>query len=94
MSKIIFTLLVSNLCFTTLQSAEHREAKELFIDAKCMSCHNDRDFTPKEKMQDYKTLHKAVNACRYANNIEWFDDESVQVTKYLNHKYYKFEVKD
>ncbi len=45
-------------------------------------------------MQDYKKLHKAVDACRFANDAEWFDDESEVVVEYLNDKYYKFKVKE
>ena len=85
-------LLISVLIFNVLLFAEHEDAKELFEEADCMSCHNGEDFQKrKDKVYDFKKLHKAVNTCRFANEAEWFDDESLDVSKYLNAKYYKFK---
>ncbi len=72
--------------------AEHEDAKELFSDAACMECHNNEDFVPKkDKVTDFKKLRKSVDACRFSNEAEWFDDESLDVSKYLNQKFYKFK---
>jgi len=85
-------LLISFLFSPILLLAEHEEAKELFEDAACMECHNNEDFTPKKtKVSNFKKLSKAVDACRYSNEVEWFDDESHEVSKYLNHMYYHFK---
>ena len=58
MSKLIFTLLIAHICFTTLLSADHEDAKELFSDAECMSCHNSQDFSPKQKCKIIKNFIK------------------------------------
>jgi len=85
-------LLISILFSNVLLFAEHEDAKELFSEADCMSCHNGEDFQKrKDKVHNFKKLHKAVNACRFANEAEWFDDESLDVSRYLNAKYYKFK---
>ncbi|MDF1876989.1 hypothetical protein JHD47_04070 [Sulfurimonas sp. SAG-AH-194-L11] len=85
-------LLISSLLFTTTLFSQHQEAKELFTDAECMSCHNNEDFVPREKkVHNFKKLSKAVDACRFNNEAGWFDDESLDVSKYLNHKFYKFK---
>ena len=87
-------LLISIIFSNVLLFSEHEEAKELFNDAACMDCHNSEDFANrKEKINDFSKLHKAVNSCRFANEAEWFDDESLDVSKYLNAKYYKFKEK-
>ena len=91
MLKIYLPILLSFLCFSTQLSADHEEGEELFHDASCMSCHNDEDFGAKKKIQGFKKLYKAVDACRFANDAEWFDDESAEVAEYLNDKYYKFD---
>ncbi len=86
--------LTSLLLLTPSLFADVEEGKELFHDADCMSCHNNEDFSPKErKATDYRKLHMAVDACRFANDADWFDDESDSVTEYLNKKYYNFKKK-
>ncbi len=85
-------LLISFLFCNTLLMAKYEEAKELFDDAACMECHNNEDFVPKKgKVTDFKKLCKTVDACRFSNEVEWFDDESHEVSEYLNHKFYKFK---
>jgi len=87
-------LLISIIFSNILLFAEHEDAKELFNDAACMDCHNDEDFANrKNKINNFAKLHKAVDACRFGNEAEWFDDESMDVSKYLNAKYYKFKEK-
>ncbi|MEA1982222.1 MAG: hypothetical protein U9N39_01655, partial [Campylobacterota bacterium] len=57
-----------------------------------MDCHNDKDFVPREKkVNNFKKLNNAVDACRFGNNADWFDDESMSVSKYLNAKFYHFK---
>jgi len=86
---LLISLLLSNVALF----ADFEDGKELFNDAKCMECHNDEDFTPKKKLSNFKKLHQSVDACRFDNDADWFDDESMDVTKYLNHKYYHFKAK-
>ena len=86
--------LSSLLLLSSSLSADYEDAKELFKDADCMSCHNNEDFSPKEKkVTNFRKLHMAVDACRFANDADWFDDESQEVTEYLNDKYYHFKKK-
>jgi len=89
LNKLLLTsLLLSNV----LLMADMEEAQELFNDAACMDCHNNEDFAPKkDKVTNFKKLCKSVDACRFSNEVEWFDDESLEVSDYLNHKFYKFK---
>lgn len=90
-SKLHISLLALFFC-STLLLAEHEDAKELFNDAACMDCHNNEDFKArKNKVNSFAKLHAAVDACRFSNEAEWFDDESEDVSKYLNAKFYKFK---
>jgi len=85
---LIISCLLSNLVL----SAQYQEAKELFEEATCMECHNDEDFVAKKgKVHNFKQLSQSVDACRFDNDTDWFDDESLDVSKYLNHKFYKFK---
>lgn len=88
-------LIISCLLSSITLYAQYSDAEELFDDASCMSCHDEMDFVPKAgKVDSFKGLIRVVNACRFANDITWFDDESLDVVRYLNHKYYKFEEKE
>ncbi|RUM63329.1 MAG: hypothetical protein DSZ04_05870 [Sulfurimonas sp.] len=87
-------LIISWLLSSISLFAQYQEAEELFDDASCMSCHTEVDFSPKiGKVDNFKKLTQVVDACRFSNDITWFDDESLDVAKYLNHLYYKFKEK-
>ncbi len=80
------------LMLNTLLSAQDENGAQLFNDAKCMRCHSSTHFKPKEeKVSSFVKLQKSVNACALNTNTAWFDDETMQVVHYLNHKYYKFK---
>jgi len=90
--KLLISLLL--ILFTTQLSADEEEAAEMFKEAQCMSCHNKEDFSPEQrKRKNFNQLHNSVKACQLANDAEWFDDETKEVAKYLNKKYYNYEEK-
>ncbi len=73
----------------------HEDGEELFNDSKCMECHELDHFKHDEKsVNNFKKLHSKVEACATGNNAEWFDDEIKDVSYYLNHKYYKYKLKE
>ncbi len=86
--KIVLLLTLS----ATLANAEqHHEAKELFMDAKCLRCHNVNDFNArKEKIDTFTKLNAQVKACATNTHAGWFEEESHSVSRYLNHSYYHF----
>ena len=85
-------LLISLLFCNVLLFGDSDEAKELFTDAACMDCHNNEDFVAKKnKVSNFKKLCASVDACRFSNEADWFDDESLQVSDYLNKKFYHFK---
>lgn len=83
------------LFFATILVANDAKGKELFNDADCMSCHVKNDFAKrKDKVNNFTRLHKTVTACQFNNDVGWFDDETLDVSEYLNKKYYKFHTTD
>ncbi|QSZ42084.1 hypothetical protein GJV85_08155 [Sulfurimonas aquatica] len=95
MSLHHLTFLIILLFITLNLSANSPEAKELFNKAECMSCHESIDFShKKDKVNSFKKLHTSVEACVINNEVEWFDDETLDVTEYLNKKYYFFKSKE
>ena len=84
--------LVSLLMSSFLFASEHKEAKELFDEAKCMRCHNTNDFTArKDGVNSFKQLHKSVQACSRNTNAGWFEEDNHNVSRYLNHEHYGFK---
>ena len=88
--KALFLLLPLFIASSLL--SDESEAAEMFQEADCMSCHNTEDFKkdPK-KTKDFHKLHSFVQGCQQANDAGWFDDEALDVSKYLNKKYYHFK---
>ena len=87
-----FILLATSLLFTTSLSADMQEAETLIAQAKCMECHNTADFKHRpKKVNSFKKLHSSVKACVYGTKTGWFDDEVMDVTRYLNEKHYHYE---
>ena len=85
---LLFLLIILNLSL----SADEEEAKEMFKEADCMSCHNNEDFeSAMRKKKNFKQLHDSVQACQQTNDAEWFDDEALDVSRYLNKKFYHYK---
>lgn len=84
---------MGSLLSVSIVSAQENNAKELITQAKCMECHNTKDFKHRpDKVNSFKKLRKTVNACVYGTKASWFDDETRDVTLYLNQQYYHYEV--
>ncbi len=85
--QVALLLLTPNFLYAT----QHHEAKELFTEAKCMRCHNTDDFQAKEeKVNNFIKLNKSVQTCASNNHAGWFEEDVHSVSRYLNHKHYKF----
>ena len=66
----------------------------------CRSCHDsmfpngtgddiyDEDL---RKIKSSKALYSMVEFCATNNGLAWFEEEIIDVSKYLNQKFYKFE---
>jgi hypothetical protein len=77
--------------FIYLFAYDAQHAKDMYDTAKCSECHDSSHYTSQDrKVQNYKQLHKQVDACRYSTNADWFDEDRDDVVKYLNDKYYEF----
>ena len=86
--------LITTIIFSTILCADTGEGKELFDEANCQACHENSSFSPKKnKVSDFDKLHKQVQRCEFANSTGWFDDEVIDVAKYLNSKFYHFKAK-
>ncbi len=71
--------------------ADENNGKVLYTEAECAKCHTPDIFTHEDrKIKSYEKLEKQVKWCGYKNDAPWFDDEALDVVKYLNHHYYKF----
>lgn len=88
----MFTKMYLTILFTVLLVANDTDVEERIESAECMSCHNTEDFTNEsEKVTNFNKLHNQVMQCAFSNDAEWFDDETLDVSKYLNKKHYFFK---
>lgn len=77
------------IIFTTPLYTYETHPQELMDDATCMKCHYSGDFEAKEeKVNSFTKLHDQVKACANNNHAGWFEEEVMDVSDYLNSKYY------
>ena len=85
-------IITSILLFSSTLFADIEEGKEMFDESNCMECHETSHFkAKKDKVNDYKKLHKIVSMCAFNNDTGWFDDELDDVVKYVNREFYHFK---
>ena len=89
---LVFKVVILSLLFLGSLNAEVHKGKVLFDSASCLECHNIKEFSDKNtKVKTFKTLHQRVAACAIVAEEEWFDDEVLDVAKYLNKVFYKLK---
>lgn len=85
-------IIVSSIVLNANLQADIEEAKELFKDANCMSCHENGDFKHREeKVNSYPLLSRSVKSCARNNAAPWFDEDMDSVVEYLNEKHYHYK---
>jgi hypothetical protein len=91
LNKILITSVI--ICVNTY-SFEVINGEELYFSAKCNQCHIPNHFQSKQrKASNYKQLEIKVDACRFNNDVFWYEDEKDSVVQYLNKIYYNFDIK-
>ena len=92
MYKLI--ICTSLLLFTNNVYADMHTAKQLFDENDCTKCHNVEKFKyRKDKVNSFEKLNSVVGACANGTNTGWFEEEILDVSSYLNNKYYHFKIK-
>ena len=94
---IVF-LLLSNLAIAEPYAKADAVAGKMLVEKNCISCHASsfgddgsaiytREF---RKVNTSKALVAQVRNCNTNLGLKWFEDEELNVAKYLNNTYYKF----
>lgn len=61
-------------------------------DARCLACHGPEMYTrANRKIHSLPELAAQVRRCTQLTGVQWFDDETDAVIKYLNKNFYKFK---
>lgn len=85
----LITLLLFNL---PVQAFDIENGKALH-DGNCVRCHDEAMYLREDrKTKDYQQLHERVVQCEIMTELIWFDEEIDDVTAYLNHAYYHFNM--
>ena len=91
-NKILIGLAGLLITSVTFAGGNAANGQKLFKASKCNQCHGTEVFTRKDrKMKDLAGLEAQVRRCDSNLNTNWFDDEIIDVTAYLNKQYYKFK---
>ena len=89
--KILMGLAGLLISGTTFAGGSVANGQKLFTKSKCNQCHGTDIFTKKDrKVGSLSSLETQVRRCDSNLNTNWFDDEIIDVTAYLNKQYYKF----
>jgi mono/diheme cytochrome c family protein len=97
-SLLLVSITLSNLSFAEPYANADELAGKRLIDSNCISCHASsfggdgsaiytREF---RKVNTSKGLVAQVRNCNTMLGLKWFEDEELNVAKYLNNTYYKF----
>lgn len=100
--KLIFLssvfILLSNLAYAEPFSSADAKAGKALASKNCVACHAEsfggdgsNVYTrPSHKVKSSKALAAQVRNCNTMIGLKWFEDEELNVAKYLNQTYYKF----
>lgn len=91
-------LLVSNFALAEPFKAADASAGKVLVEKNCISCHASsfggdgsaiytREY---RKVNSSKGLVAQIRNCNTMLGLKWFEDEELNVAKYLNQTYYKF----
>ena len=91
-NKILLGLAGLLITATSFADGNAAKGEKLFKASKCNQCHGTEIFTRKDrKVKTLPALEAQVRRCDSNLNTNWFDDEIIDVTAYLNKQYYKFK---
>lgn len=72
---------------TAVAAPDPANGQKLFVGSPCDTV----ELTgPNPAITNHAALEKQVRACDINRNINWYDDEILDVVTYLNQTYYKF----
>jgi len=89
---------ISSLANEIFKSADIEAGKAL-VEKNCISCHassyggdGSEIYTrPFHKVKSSKALLAQVRACNTNLNLQWFEEDELNASAYLNKAYYKFD---
>ncbi len=93
MNKPFAVLITAGLLVTSnpLLAADINNGKQL-QQKNCMSCHDDSMYSREERrVNSLPALRTQVQRCESTLGLKWFDEETDDVTAYLNQTFYHFQ---
>lgn len=100
MMKALFVscLFISHLAYAEPYTSADATAGKALVTKHCISCHaqsfggdgSNIYIRENRKVKSSKALVAQVRNCNTMLGLKWFEDEELNVAKYLNQSYYKF----
>jgi len=94
MKRYIVALVTIGLGISAVNAADESAiaAGKALNDKNCVACHGPELYTRKNRMVNSKpSLFTQVQRCETNLKLQWFDEESQNVTEYLNKQWYHFK---
>ena len=89
-------LLMHSVILLLLSSPTHAfdiDNGKALHDENCVRCHDSSMYTRKDrKTKDYVSLRERVVQCEIMTELIWFEEEIDDVTAYLNHAFFHFNM--
>lgn len=97
-SLLLVSSIMSNLAFAEPFAQADAVAGKALVDSHCISCHassfggdGSAIYTREpRKVHTSKGLVAQIRTCNTMIGLKWFEDDELNVAKYLNQTYYKF----
>ena len=87
---VFFTIL---LLFNMPAQAFDIENGKALHNENCLRCHNESQYTRENRIvNSFDELQSRISQCELSAELAWFDEEIDDVTAYLNHAFYHFNL--
>lgn len=91
MKTVITILIWTTILYFPVISKLHAADGEAIYNKDCTGCHGTEVFTrPDRRINNRADLQNRVRQCSYATGTQWFDEEIIAVTDFLDKNFYKF----
>jgi hypothetical protein len=92
MTILLFVCSLASICAAAQQTPSTEESLgALLYSTHCVACHTSQIHWRDNKLaKDWVSLQAQVRRWQSNSGLGWSDDDIVEVTRYLNQKYYRF----
>ena len=93
LNKLVLVNFITLLLFSLPVQAVDIENGKTLHNENCLRCHNETNYTRENRIvNSFEGLRERISLCELSAEMAWFDEEIDDVTAYLNHAFYHFDL--